>query len=165
MRCWSGPVIYNWRSRPRPESAGRPFPEAKPSDGYVDAVEWSRMLERVIADTVAETERFPIIVRPLVRQGIRSKTGKSIQEWQQVAGQLVALASEAAVSTAGQRALQQHLQGIRPPLEKLSVYYVDAAAQMARMTKDQAALEEAARVAAERKDVIQNLLLALDRGE
>ncbi len=147
---------------PQAEPTGQPQ-EPQPFGQRLDAVEWSRKLEKTIADTVAETERFPIIVRPLVRQGIRSKTGKSIQEWQQIAGQLAALASDAAASPSGRRALQQRLQAVRAPLEKLSVYYVEAAAQMARMTKDQAALEEAARVAAERKEVIRNLLQALEQ--
>ncbi len=128
-----------------------------------DALELSRGLEAVIAGTVAEIERFPIIVRPLVRQGIRGKTGKSLQEWQQIAGQLIALAREAEVSPAARKSLESYLESMRGSLQKLSVYYGDAVAQMARFTKDPAALREGAQVAGERKEVIRELLRSMEQ--
>ncbi len=125
-------------------------------------LEWCHKFETIIADTASEIEHFPVIVRPLVRQGIRAKSGKSLQEWQQVAGRLVRLARTSEDGPASRESLRSSCPGLRPLLQKLSTYYAEAAEQMARFTKDPSVLQEGARIAAQRQEVIRNLQIALE---
>jgi hypothetical protein len=55
-----------------------------------------RRLQGVIDDTIADLSNMPILVRPMVKAGLRKRTGMSLGEWQDIARELATAPDAAA---------------------------------------------------------------------
>lgn len=126
-------------------------PRAIPSG---EALDLSRRLEDVIAQTGAEFDRLPIFVRPIARRGFRGKAGQSLQDWARTATDLV-----------------EHLErGTLPPdlarivalLDQLVVYYEGVPAETARFTSDAEMLRQVEETTRERIALIRALQSELE---
>lgn len=105
-------------------------------------------LSCVLTETEAEFKQLPAFVRPLARNGFKSKTGASFSDWQR---------------------LLTGLAGGQPPaadlpnrLEKLAGYFRDVPKETARFTKDAEVLRQVTATSQERQAVIQALKLAVE---
>lgn len=101
-------------------------------------------LVEILKETDAEFNRLPVFVRPIARQGFKSKSGRSAADWQ--------------------RLLQDIDSGLAPvpgnfrdQLEKLSGYYRDVPKETARFTRDVEMLKQVADLCEQRIAVIRKL--------
>ena len=115
-----------------------------PASSTVDQSELIHNLAAILADTDAELNRLPVFVRPIARQGFKSKTGHSISDWQR-------LLSSLAAGTAAPPA------GFVERLDKLADYYRDVPKETARFTRDAETLRHVADVSGQRIGVISRL--------
>jgi NAD(P)-dependent dehydrogenase (short-subunit alcohol dehydrogenase family) len=115
-----------------------------------DDQELAGLLQAMIVETAAEFERLPVFVRPIARRGFRAKSGHSLQEWQQLAGELAGLQ--------GKPDFTVRLGALAGALARLSEYYRGVPAETAKMTRDQVFLAEVRRISAARMAVIERLL-------
>ncbi len=80
-------------------------------------------LVAALRDTLEDTERdfssMPFFVRPMVRRGFASRTGRSLEEWQQLASTLV---SRVEPDTGPALVREQHPR-LREHLEQLAENY------------------------------------------
>ncbi len=81
------------------------------------------MLVAAFRNTLEDSERdfssMPFFVRPMVRRGFENRTGRSIEEWRQLASALV---SEVKPDTEPARVRERHPR-IREHLERLAENY------------------------------------------
>jgi NAD(P)-dependent dehydrogenase (short-subunit alcohol dehydrogenase family) len=123
----------------------------------------ARELPGMLEATEVEFNRLPIFVRPMARQGLKSKTRYSLTEWKRLAERLVTDLERAAGGNEGALdRLQDDRETLRLALQKLSAYYADTPAETARFTKDAELLAEVQRIADERVATIAELIAALD---
>ena len=85
-----------------------------------------------------------IFVRPMARQGFKSKAGQSLPDWHRMIA-----AVEANPATP--------LQNLSEQLDKLANYYRDVPKETARFTRDEEILRQIAEVTQQRLAVIQQL--------
>jgi NAD(P)-dependent dehydrogenase (short-subunit alcohol dehydrogenase family) len=122
----------------------RPIP---PTTGQ--ALELSRQLEEIIAQTGAEFERLPVFVRPLARRGFKSKAGQSLQDWARTAATLVTHLEEGTPIP--------DLPRIVALMDQLVTYYEGVPAETARFTRDAEMLREVEQISCDRIAVIRAL--------
>ena len=96
-------------------------PTVRVNSEYVDLL---RQLTAVLKETEAELAKFPVLARPLAKQGFRSKAGLSLGEWQRLAASLL------------QQSYAPPPAGLTELLERLADYYRDTPEETARFTKD-----------------------------
>ena len=101
-------------------------------------------LAAVLAETDAELNRLPVFVRPIARQGFKSKTGQSLSDWHRLLSALTA-------GTSGPPA------DFAQRLDKLTGYYRDLPRETARFTRDEETLRHVAEVSGQRIGVIGKL--------
>lgn len=133
--------------------------EAPPAPGLVidrpipaptgQALELSRQLEEIIAQTGAEFEHLPVFVRPLARRGFQSKTGQSLQDWARTAAALVTHLEEGTPIP--------DLPRIVALMDHLIAYYEGVPAETARFTRDAEMLHEVEQISRDRIAVMHAL--------
>jgi NAD(P)-dependent dehydrogenase (short-subunit alcohol dehydrogenase family) len=128
------------------------------------AIALSEQLQAAIAQTAAEFDQLPIFVRPMARNGFKSKAGQSINDWTRAADQLTASIKNI---QRGDAAAAQRLRADAPRLidlfHKLLAYYQGVPAQAARFTKDAEFLRQVAQQTAEREVLVRSIIEAVDR--
>jgi hypothetical protein len=118
-----------------------------------DRVELIRQLAQILTETDAEFTRLPIFVRPMARQGFKSKAGQSLPDWQRT---IAALEASPAAPP----------QNLSERLDKLANYYRDVPKETARFTRDEEMLRQISEITQQRVTIIQQLqqqLKALER--
>jgi NAD(P)-dependent dehydrogenase (short-subunit alcohol dehydrogenase family) len=100
----------------------------------------------IINETAQEFEKLPVFVRPIARNGFKSKSGASLEQWQRRLSLLMAGPSSPATPDLSMQ------------LEKLISYYRGVPKETARFTKDQAFLSEVMRISNTRIEVIRVLI-------
>jgi NAD(P)-dependent dehydrogenase (short-subunit alcohol dehydrogenase family) len=110
----------------------------------VDRVELIRQLAQILTETEAEFNRLPVFVRPMARQGFKSKAGQSLPDWQRMIAAL-----EANPSAPPQNLFER--------LDKLANYYRDVPKETARFTRDEDMLRQITAVTQQRLVVIRHL--------
>jgi len=113
-----------------------------------DRVELIRQLAHILTDTEAEFNRLPIFVRPMARQGFKSKAGQSLPDWQRM---IAAWEANPAVPP----------QNLSDRLDQLVNYYRDVPKETARFTRDEDMLRQITAVTQQRLTVIRQLLQQL----
>ncbi len=98
---------------------------------------------------------MPFFVRPMVKAGLRKRTGKSIDEWKAIASQLAG----AADADARARVVARH-PGLVADLERLADHYRTAPERAGRAMKG-AALERVTAQSKEREQTVRDLIADL----
>jgi NAD(P)-dependent dehydrogenase (short-subunit alcohol dehydrogenase family) len=117
-----------------------------------DALPLARKLEAMLDETGEEFRRLPAFIRPMARNGFRSKAGMALESWQRLAAEV-----------------QRELKAAKAPsqpdlyacLEKLIVYFRDVPRETARFSKDQDFLRQVSETSARRVETLEALLAAL----
>jgi len=147
-----------------PPAAGpqvRVAPSVAPKSS-APALELSRDLEAMIAETEAELGGLPIFVRPLARNGFKAKAGLSLKEWVRTAHDLTRRLEDLGAGDAvAEFDLGADLPRLQDLLGKLMAYYQGVPGETARFMKDEALLREIAEVSAARVATIRALMGAL----
>jgi NAD(P)-dependent dehydrogenase (short-subunit alcohol dehydrogenase family) len=121
-----------------------PVAEAVPNTNTIEQADLIRQLAYILTETEAEFNRLPIFVRPMARQGFKSKAGQSLADWQRL------LAAAEANPAARPHDLPERL-------EKLANYYRDVPKETARFTRDAETLRQISEVTQQRLTIIQQL--------
>jgi NAD(P)-dependent dehydrogenase (short-subunit alcohol dehydrogenase family) len=103
----------------------------------------------IIAESIAELDRMPIFVRPLVKTGFKSKTGLSMTDWQRTF-------SEVQGNLTSQSPEDHRFLAAR--LVKLKRYYQELPAETMKFTRDPKMIKTVIDLANLRAEKIQNLL-------
>lgn len=111
-------------------------------------------LLRVIDATIADFSSMPFFVRPMVKAGMRKRTGRSVDEWR-VLAQRIATTSASAL-------LAAH-PDLVASLDRLADHYRTAPERAARAMKG-AALERITETSRERERVVRELIAELRSG-
>jgi NAD(P)-dependent dehydrogenase (short-subunit alcohol dehydrogenase family) len=141
-------------------------PAAAPATEAIDAtaaVALSKHLQDAIAETAAEFDQLPIFVRPMARNGFKSKAGQSINDWARIADQLTTTLRQI---QQGDAVAAQRLRNDAPRLidllHKLIVYYQGVPTQAARFTKDTEFLRQVAQQTLKREALIRETISVVD---
>ncbi len=102
-------------------------------------------LSNVLQETEDEFNQLPIFVRPIAKQGFKSKAGASLAAWQTLVSNLI---NEGTPIPAD---MVQRLKA-------LSTYYKDVPQETARFTKDQTLLKEITQLTEQRLRLIDDLI-------
>jgi hypothetical protein len=124
--------------------AGPTADETTAEAGTADRVELIRQLAHILTETEAEFNRLPIFVRPMARQGFKSKAGQSLPDWHRM---IAALEANPAAPP----------QDLSERLDKLANYYRDVPRETARFTRDEDLLRQISEVTQQRMTIIQQL--------
>jgi NAD(P)-dependent dehydrogenase (short-subunit alcohol dehydrogenase family) len=128
------------------------------------AIAQCEQLQAVIAQTATEFDKLPIFVRPMARNGFKSKSGQSINDWLRTADQLTTSLQHIQL---GDAAATQRLRTDAPRLidllRKLIAYYHGVPAETARFTKDAEFLRQVAQQSAEREALIRSISATLSQ--
>jgi NAD(P)-dependent dehydrogenase (short-subunit alcohol dehydrogenase family) len=133
--------------------------------------EWRRRLmekaesvDQLISAIGAEFEKLPFFARPMARKGFKDKSGATLPEWGRTCEDLKErLRLINAGDSAAPGRLQEELPRLRALLKGLSKYCAGVPAETARFTRDTAFLSEVAKTAAERVQMVNSLIEAMDR--
>jgi NAD(P)-dependent dehydrogenase (short-subunit alcohol dehydrogenase family) len=120
----------------------------------VQAAEHARQLAEIIVQTGEEFNKLPVFVRPMARNGFKSKAGQSLSDWQRNLAELVEMLD--AVQRSGVKPAGDIREWLRR-FEKLASYFEGAPAETARFTRDPAVLKQVAQIAADRTALIHAL--------
>ena len=123
--------------------------EAPAKAGIVERADLIRQLVNIFIETEEEFNRLPIFVRPMARQGFKTKAGQSLADWKRL---LVAL-------EAGSSPIPLNLSEM---LEKLAGYYREVPKETARFTRDEETLRQVAELSSQRIGIIQELRRQLE---
>jgi hypothetical protein len=134
---------------------------AKGTMSLAQALNYSRALQVILAKTEAEFNQMPIFVRPLARNGFKSKTGKTAQEWMGTAKQLTDQLQTAAQNGGDSTTLTTICAQTHRELKGLRGYYAAMPAETVRFTRDANMVREVERLSRERLGVIDSLDQAL----
>jgi hypothetical protein len=88
-------------------------------------------LQEALAQTEAEFNQLPVFIRPLARNGFKSKAGLSVGDWQRSAARLADRAQ-----TQGLAGLRAEWLRLGPLPDRLRVYFAEVPAETARFTHD-----------------------------
>jgi NAD(P)-dependent dehydrogenase (short-subunit alcohol dehydrogenase family) len=119
------------------------------------AVDHARQLAAMIVQTGEEFNKLPVFVRPMARNGFKSKAGQSLSDWQRNLAGLIELLD------ALQRSEMKPVGDISAwpgRFEKLASYFEGVPAETARFTRDSEVLKQVAQISAERVALIQALV-------
>jgi NAD(P)-dependent dehydrogenase (short-subunit alcohol dehydrogenase family) len=133
-----------------------------PGKEPVQALGLAQRLLGVIEETRGEMGRFPVFIRPMVRQGFKGKSGQSIQDWKRMLETLAGQLKQMANSAGRSGDFEAGLPRLRLLLGKLEVYYREAPQEAGRFIKDAQALAELQQIATQRQGIIRDLLRALE---
>ncbi len=125
-----------------PTATGEPDPAQTQEARYLLIA-----LADILAETEAELNRFPIFVRPLARQGFKSKAGQSLSDWRRQ----VAALEAGSIATPSTWSTQ---------LERLVGYFRDVPKETSRFTRDADVLGEVLATSNRRVALINSLLEA-----
>ena len=107
------------------------------------------MLIQQLADILEETEiefgQLPIFVRPMARQGFKSKTGARLSDWQELLSKL----------NSNERTIPLDMAS---RLENLAKYFQEVPEETARFTRDEATIKQITETAQKRVQIIQGLI-------
>jgi NAD(P)-dependent dehydrogenase (short-subunit alcohol dehydrogenase family) len=103
-----------------------------------------QQLTMILVETDEEFNRLPIFVRPMARQGFKSKAGESLADWQRL---LATLKNDTSAVPAN----------LSERLEKLVQYYRDVPKETARFTRDAEMLQQVAELTKQRIGVIEKM--------
>jgi hypothetical protein len=109
-----------------------------------DQGDLTQQLTMILVETDEEFNRLPIFVRPMARQGFKSKAGESLADWQRL---LATLKNDTSAVPAN----------LSERLEKLVQYYRDVPKETARFTRDAEMLQQVAELTKQRIGVIEKL--------
>ena len=123
------------------------------------ALAYSRELKMILSETASEFNQLPVFIRPVARNGFKSKAGLRLQDWQRMVERL---AEQLSLAQAGEKTGKINIPQTRDLLEKLAAYYQGVPVETARFTKDAEFLEEVARRTAQRVSVISGLTRILE---
>jgi NAD(P)-dependent dehydrogenase (short-subunit alcohol dehydrogenase family) len=118
--------------------------EAHAKAGVVERSDLIRQLVNILIETEEEFNRLPIFVRPIARQGFKTKTGQSLADWKRLLSAL----------EAGPTPISLNLSEM---LEKLVNYYREVPRETSRFTRDEETLRQVADLSSQRIGVIQEL--------
>ena len=131
-------------------------------DAPARALELSGKLREVIADTSRDLGRMPFFVRPMFKRGLAKRTGKSLDEWIFVSGELLARFRRGGTD-ATRASIVTRFPSLLDELDKLAEHYRTAPDRAKRgMGSDPKALEEVRTKSAHRQEVVSELRAALD---
>jgi NAD(P)-dependent dehydrogenase (short-subunit alcohol dehydrogenase family) len=121
-------------------------------------------MTQMLGETEAEFAKLPVFVRPMAKQGFRSKAGQSTSEWIRTVAEVAALVDRLA---GGDQAARSELHTRRPKLKdlfgKLETYYRDVPAETAHFTKDAELLRQIESTTQQRLSLIDAWLAWLER--
>ena len=127
------------------------------------AVDYSQQLQDMLAETQADLNRIPALIRPMAAGGFKSKSGQSIQDWQKTARDLTRQIQ--ATDFLDERARAQFkaaFERLKEPLTGLARYYAEAPAEARRNIKDPQDLERMKQQMAAREGIVRALIAALE---
>lgn len=101
-------------------------------------------LSMILQETDDEFNQLPIFVRPMARQGFKTKSGRSLPEWQRLISALMGSDMAAPMN------FPSHLQG-------LITYYQEVPQETARFTRDAQVLQQVTDTCRQRIIVINRL--------
>lgn len=125
------------------------------------ALEYGRKLAEILAATEAEFNQLPMLVRPLARQGFKSKSGRSLADWQHTLP-LVLQTMEQSLSSPERQPLPSESEWIMDGLAELARYYREVPAETGRFTRDQAVLQQISVTSQDRENTVQQFKAALE---
>jgi hypothetical protein len=141
---------------------GKPI-EENGQDLFTQGAQAGNQLIRVVGETAANFERFPIFIRPFARNGFKTKAELNLQDWQHTAHQWAELFRKAAGGDlAAVDLLSQEEARAAGLLQKLRTYFLGEPAEAARFTKDEQFLREARRISEERIAVVDTLITVFE---
>ena len=111
-----------------------------------------KRLLAVITDTAADYSSMPFFVRPMVKAGLRKRTGRSLDQWTAVARELAG----AATSDDRNRVVKRHA-GLVADLGRLAEHYRTAPERAGRAMKG-AALARVTEQAQQRERIVRELI-------
>jgi NAD(P)-dependent dehydrogenase (short-subunit alcohol dehydrogenase family) len=122
-----------------------------------------RQVTTMLAETEAEFAKLPIFVRPMAKQGFKSKAGQSTGDWAHLSTDLTALVDRlASRDPAALPDLHVRLPKLKALCGKLTAYYRDVPAETARFTKDAELLRQIEATTRERIDLVDTWLALLE---
>jgi NAD(P)-dependent dehydrogenase (short-subunit alcohol dehydrogenase family) len=133
------------RPAPLPEPVGN---QAASQSAQSHAVpELAQELGRILAKTEAEFRQLPLFIRPLARNGFKSKSGAALGDWQRLISSL--------------EAGQPPPADLAARLEKLAGYYREVPGETARFSKDEEFLRQVTVTSQEREAAVRALQRAV----
>lgn len=105
-------------------------------------------LAQILVETEAEFNKLPIFVRPLAKNGFKTKAGISLPGWQQLLAALIS----------GESTIPENMS---QRLEALAKYFREVPKETARFTKDEATLKMVTETAESRMEIIADLISRL----
>jgi NAD(P)-dependent dehydrogenase (short-subunit alcohol dehydrogenase family) len=129
-----------------------PKPDQNFSDrqNHVDSQILFKELSRILVETEAEFNQLPVFVRPMAKNGFKSKSGMSLSDWQRLVSSQ--LSDESSIP-----------ENYSERLEALANYYREVPKETARFTKDEATLKMVTETAHKRVETIQDLASMIQR--
>ena len=126
----------------------------------------TKSLARQLLEALGETEtqfgKLPLFARPLARNGFKTKSGKTLQEWKiRIEQMIIALEAESD-ALATQQAGSLNREQLSGSLLRLRNYYAEEPDEVARFSKDPGVLQEARALSARRTTLIDDLITSLD---
>jgi NAD(P)-dependent dehydrogenase (short-subunit alcohol dehydrogenase family) len=118
-----------------------------------DALGTIKQLEAILVETEAELNKLPAFIRPIARNGFKSKSGQSLPDWQR---SVSTLRSE---TEAGHAFIRSSLPAL---LRKLAIYYRDVPKETSRFTKDAEFLHQVGETCRQRMAIIGRLIQLLE---
>lgn len=138
-----------------PVNAAAPtVPPPPPARAHAGTTETLAAFIQMLDDTRTEFGKLPIFVRPLARQGFKSKAGASLEDWQRLAQELQISLDQ--ISDFSER------KGFPARLDQLAAYYRGVPAETARFTRDAAILREIETLCSRRLALIDQLKSLFD---
>jgi NAD(P)-dependent dehydrogenase (short-subunit alcohol dehydrogenase family) len=136
--------------------------EGQPID-FKNTLSLARQFGEMIDQTGSEFNQLPVFIRPMARNGFKTKSGQAIQDWRRTAERLLQELEAAQTGEVGiSRALLAEYPRLRGLLEKLAIYYQEVPGETKRFTKDQAMLRQVEETTRQRVQLIHSLEMTLD---
>ena len=115
-----------------------------------DAQDLYQQLAQILAETEAEFNKLPVFVRPMAKNGFKTKAGMSLPDWQRLVANL-----RTALPASGESEVPENMPA---RLEALATYFREVPKETARFTKDEATLKMVTETTQMRLQVIRDLL-------
>jgi NAD(P)-dependent dehydrogenase (short-subunit alcohol dehydrogenase family) len=119
----------------------------------------------MLGETEAEFQRLPVFVRPLARNGFKSKSGQSLQDWKVLADTIARLLRQIQAGQAqgsGENIMTGKLPAWRELFRKLAVYYREVPQETSRFVKDPVVLRQVEATCLGRVKLLEDFSAALE---
>lgn len=116
-----------------------------------------KYLAVMLTETAAEFEQLPLLVRPLARQGFKSKAGKSLPEWEESTHNLIEILASRSSSEIPDQYPKIDFEEFSNDLNGLMRYYREVPQETARFTREVEVLQEIEEISARRVNTLQRL--------